>query len=235
MRSKDEAALAVRRSGFTLIELLVVIAIIAILAAILFPVFAKAREKGRQAACFSNLRQMGLVMMQYLEDYDGIYPHFSTATMPDRATIYSVKYGIYYMFEPYMKNYRILRCPTTYDQNIISYFVNGYGSWTLCGWESINTSANSANVVTPSQVVAMFDVTRDPSVTSYYPWGSAFNSFRSDFFNPPLHLGGMNFCFAEGHAHFYKTDHIGSSLGMTYVTMQISFNRDYNPGKPSTW
>jgi prepilin-type N-terminal cleavage/methylation domain-containing protein len=64
-----------RRRAFTLIELLVVIAIIAILAAILFPVFARAREKARQAACMSNLKQIGLAMMQYAQDYDQyMYP-----------------------------------------------------------------------------------------------------------------------------------------------------------------
>jgi prepilin-type N-terminal cleavage/methylation domain-containing protein/prepilin-type processing-associated H-X9-DG protein len=63
-----------KNKGFTLIELLVVIAIIAILAAILFPVFAKAREKARQTACLSNMKQLGLGLMQYVSDYDGVYP-----------------------------------------------------------------------------------------------------------------------------------------------------------------
>src|SRR5438067_179265 len=62
------------RRGFTLIELLVVIAIIAILAAILFPVFAQAREKARQAGCTSNLKQISLATMMYLQDYDETYP-----------------------------------------------------------------------------------------------------------------------------------------------------------------
>jgi prepilin-type N-terminal cleavage/methylation domain-containing protein len=68
----------VRKKGFTLIELLVVIAIIAILAAILFPVFARAREKARQSACLSNVKQLGLGIMQYVQDYDGMYPDSSS-------------------------------------------------------------------------------------------------------------------------------------------------------------
>ena len=63
-----------RKRAFTLIELLVVIAIIAILAAILFPVFARARENARRASCLSNLKQIGLGVMQYNQDYDGHYP-----------------------------------------------------------------------------------------------------------------------------------------------------------------
>src|SRR4028119_34289 len=63
------------RSAFTLIELLVVIAIIAILAAILFPVFAQAREKARQASCVSNLRQIGTALLMYVQDYDETYPN----------------------------------------------------------------------------------------------------------------------------------------------------------------
>src|SRR5918911_1001893 len=73
MRRRNGAAYG-RASGFTLIELLVVIAIIAILAAILFPVFAQAREKARMVACLSNTKQIGLAVMQYVQDYDETYP-----------------------------------------------------------------------------------------------------------------------------------------------------------------
>ena len=70
------------RRGFTLIELLVVIAIIAILAAILFPVFARAREKARQASCLSNLKQLGLGLMMYAQDYDERLPGTYTMVPP---------------------------------------------------------------------------------------------------------------------------------------------------------
>lgn len=93
--------MSIRRRGFTLIELLVVIAIIAILAAILFPVFAQAREKARGITCLSNQKQIGLGLMMYLEDYDETYPlaqYFSDpGTWQDQQTWYS---NIY----PYIKN-----------------------------------------------------------------------------------------------------------------------------------
>src|SRR4028119_1048011 len=76
-RVGQHAARQNRKKGFTLIELLVVIAIIAILAAILFPVFARARENARRASCQSNLKQIGLGLMQYTQDYDEKYPLFN--------------------------------------------------------------------------------------------------------------------------------------------------------------
>lgn len=87
------------RHGFTLIELLVVIAIIAILAAILFPVFAQAREKARQIACLSHAKQIGTATMMYTQDYDEMYP--------------SSHWGIYFVsIQPYTKNEQLWACPS---------------------------------------------------------------------------------------------------------------------------
>jgi len=103
-----------KKRGFTLIELLVVIAIIAILAAILFPVFAKAREKARQAACLSNVKQLGLAVVLYAGDYDGQYPCAAGyddffATHP----IYNSKFPMWQDFlQPYIKNRGLLMCPS---------------------------------------------------------------------------------------------------------------------------
>lgn len=91
-----------KRSAFTLIELLVVIAIIAILAAILFPVFAKVREKARQASCASNLKQLGLAVTQYVQDYDETFPN---SYLPN---VGSWRQSIY----PYVKSSALYRCPS---------------------------------------------------------------------------------------------------------------------------
>jgi prepilin-type N-terminal cleavage/methylation domain-containing protein/prepilin-type processing-associated H-X9-DG protein len=96
-----------KRNGFTLIELLVVIAIIAILAAILFPVFAQAREKARQTTCVSNLKQIGTGLMMYVQDYDERYPIFSFASCyPGYDAIWTTE------IMPYTKNERVFVCPS---------------------------------------------------------------------------------------------------------------------------
>jgi prepilin-type N-terminal cleavage/methylation domain-containing protein len=98
-----------RRSGFTLIELLVVIAIIAILAAILFPVFARAREQARRTGCLSNLRQIGLACHMYADDFDERLPVSSHVSNPHPRLVAQIM--------PYMKNHAILYCPSAARAN----------------------------------------------------------------------------------------------------------------------
>ncbi|WP_309715056.1 DUF1559 domain-containing protein [Armatimonas sp.] len=102
-----------KRSAFTLIELLVVIAIIAILAAILFPVFAQAREKARQISCLSNQKQLGTALMMYTQDYDETLPAwpFNTiGTNPDFAAGWSYSMWVP-VVQPYVKNFGVFACP----------------------------------------------------------------------------------------------------------------------------
>ena len=109
------------RQGFTLIELLVVIAIISILAAILFPVFARARENARRTSCLSNLKQMGLAAMQYTQDYDETYP-FSLRTLASGTTPADMPDGQIWitgyitwqqMLFPYHKSVQVFWCPSS--------------------------------------------------------------------------------------------------------------------------
>jgi len=105
MMSSTNGALSARRhgSGFTLIELLVVIAIIAILAAILFPVFAQAREKARQTQCLSNAKQLGLATMMYVQDYDETYPRLYLYNTPAPRASWAT-YSWQDAIAPYVKN-----------------------------------------------------------------------------------------------------------------------------------
>ena len=103
-----------KQSGFTLIELLVVIAIIAILAAILFPVFAQVREKARQTSCLSNQRQVGTASLMYAQDYDEMVQNTELGGDAGEANEYF--WGD--MLQPYLKNWQILQCPSA-NQKIV--------------------------------------------------------------------------------------------------------------------
>src|ERR687894_734491 len=111
--------------GFTLIELLVVIAIIAILAAILFPVFAQAREKARQATCLSNCKQIGLASNMYVQDYDETFPAHDWPSgegrhsLPD-GRVFQGHLGWPLLFYPYIKSKGVFVCPS--DENPRSHF-----------------------------------------------------------------------------------------------------------------
>jgi prepilin-type N-terminal cleavage/methylation domain-containing protein/prepilin-type processing-associated H-X9-DG protein len=94
--------------GFTLIELLVVIAIIAILAAILFPVFAQARESARKSSCLSNMKQLGTALMMYAQDYDGTLMQTSWEKSPS----FNFQVHWSYILQPYVKNVAIFACPS---------------------------------------------------------------------------------------------------------------------------
>jgi prepilin-type N-terminal cleavage/methylation domain-containing protein/prepilin-type processing-associated H-X9-DG protein len=117
-----------RKQGFTLIELLVVIAIIAILAAILFPVFAQAREKARAISCLSNIKQIGTAIQMYTQDYDETYPY----GCPNGWWYYTW----FINTQPYIQNVNILKCPDdgaspewSWAGPRVSYASNGYMNW----------------------------------------------------------------------------------------------------------
>jgi prepilin-type N-terminal cleavage/methylation domain-containing protein/prepilin-type processing-associated H-X9-DG protein len=128
-----------KRHAFTLIELLVVIAIIAILAAVLFPVFARARENARKAACMSNLKQIGLGLMMYVQDYDETFPMAIMGYSAPNPDWYgdNTSHGAYWysILQPYVKNKQVFICPTAgqllTDTGALQNS-GGYG-WNICG------------------------------------------------------------------------------------------------------
>ena len=115
------------RCAFTLIELLVVIAIIALLAAILFPAFARARENARRTSCLSNMKQIGLGVIQYTQDYDEQFAPESTTTLYGEVfnfadpTVYSAYPNFLGSLIPYIKNTQIFACPSTLDAGTAPY------------------------------------------------------------------------------------------------------------------
>ncbi len=131
------------KRAFTLIELLVVIAIIAILAAILFPVFAQAREKARQISCLSNLQQIGTASQMYLQDYDETF--YSSQDVIPGLSIFGpnigmmLNFGSQYLLYPYTKNNQLFQCP---DDNQADYWGR------VSGWQpgSSNCVINGVNL-----------------------------------------------------------------------------------------
>ncbi len=146
------------RRAFTLIELLVVIAIIAILAAILFPVFAQAREKARQASCLSNLKQMGLAVSMYAQDYEA-YPFMSSPSNFQPRTRWAD-----YIY-PYVKNEQMFICPSV-PKNLVNKqwahdqtrLYGGYGyNYQYLGNSRFPFTAPDAAITTPAETIALTD------------------------------------------------------------------------------
>lgn len=193
-----------RRRGFTLIELLVVIAIIAILAAILFPVFARARENARKANCQSNLKQLGTAIMMYTQDYDETYtPAYvinPTVVWPQLLT-------------PYIKNTGVFRCPSDPDAwpilsntMALSYIPN-YNMHPPLDYVGA-AGISMAQVQRPAETITLAEnadgSTGNLVPNCQYAWGttgSAASSGYSPWARVSLrrHSDGSNYVFADGH------------------------------------
>jgi len=217
-----------RVNGFTLIELLVVIAIISILAAILFPVFARARENARRASCMSNLKQIGLGLMMYLQDYDGKYParyYYNGSSIPGStggkmigcilppttSTVYNA--DTKWILEPYIKSTQLTVCPSWtgdvaskgggYSYNLVAGVPHTYADVDVLSESTIEE---------PSLMVAFIDGSwgRDA-----YP---ASGSIRVDFCKIPgdscssserygRHMEGANAAYMDGHVKWNRVNY----------------------------
>ncbi len=212
------------RKGFTLIELLVVIAIIAILAAILFPVFAKAREKARQTSCLSNMKQIGLASQMYAQDYDERLPGSCGPRISWGPQYAGLQCGHEQIF-PYINNVQIFQCPSA------SYPLDGNLDLDFTYWPegmphpfensyAVNVAFRGlpmAQIQRPAEIIHWAELgidiiagypewwanrvgyTTPPGdlTTSYYPYNDMSCPGRP-------HSGGTNLVFADGHAKWLK-------------------------------
>jgi prepilin-type N-terminal cleavage/methylation domain-containing protein/prepilin-type processing-associated H-X9-DG protein len=189
------------RRGFTLIELLVVIAIIAILAAILFPVFARAREKARQTSCLSNQKQLALSVLMYAQDYDDMLPFGQTDGTPVTYVLASISAGTS-VLTPYVKNAQIARCPSEPT------YACGYG-WNYPHMPYRTTypgdALSLAKVSYPAEVMMFCDSNNFTWVycpTHYPAHGDGFCRVSD------RHNDGANCAFVDGHCKWLKRDTI---------------------------
>jgi prepilin-type N-terminal cleavage/methylation domain-containing protein/prepilin-type processing-associated H-X9-DG protein len=194
------------KQGFTLIELLVVIAIIAILAAILFPVFARARENARRASCQSQLKQIALGMKQYIQDYDEKF-------VPRRG-VNGTSEGWANLVQPYMKSEQIFQCPSEStapggmsSTTAIDYFYNySLGASYLAPpvYEQ-RGGVSEASIQYPTSTILNGDGAADTAQNSLFaiPAGAAqiAASIR--------HLDGANYSFVDGHVKWFRPEKIG--------------------------
>ncbi|MBI5833831.1 MAG: DUF1559 domain-containing protein [Armatimonadetes bacterium] len=205
-----------RRRAFTLIELLVVIAIIAILAAILFPVFAKAREKARCSSCSSNLKQIGVAMMQYVQDYDEMYLASNFGNLgtqfPGSAGFRgALTHGI----QPYLKSPQVLKCPSQSSTEVCSYGYNEY-IYSIGGWNSLAAVSNAPSGVASVSVVAESSF---PGIYNDWDGLNGLDRLRSQ--QSQAH-NGCNVCFADGHVKLINLGKIsGNSTAPNTATQEM--------------
>ena len=225
-----------RNSAFTLIELLVVIAIIAILAAILFPVFARARENARRSSCQSNLKQIGIGILQYTQDYDEKFPRsrVSGIALPanppanPNPVASQTDAPWHVVVQPYIKSYQVFKCPSntstathTRSNGLvpISYVSNGggteaedntnFGGIRPMGAQLAPGTA-IAQIASPSQLLL---VGEHPTRNEPEFYSLSVNSMT--FQN---HLGTTNFLFADGHVKAVRPTQLATPVNMWNVT-----------------
>ncbi len=239
--------------GFTLIELLVVIAIIAILAAILFPVFSRAREKARQTSCLSNLRQSATAVNQYVQDYDEAFPMsvylaFNSSLQPCAFTMLAA-------IEPYIKNKQIYQCPSEPRAMDIdaAFRAFGFAGGECGGFQYGSYPFNFAvfedgyvpGMLNPVPPVRLAEIQFPTETAMNYDGNLALQSqCNFNTFDSPVqarHMDFVNASFVDGHAKVVKAQESGC-VGLNinqqplkqYCITQAPYNRWCGSATPAT-
>ena len=217
--------------GFTLIELLVVIAIIAMLAAILFPVFAQAREQARKTQCLAHAKQMGTALTMYRQDWDSRGPFGGWEAGPQGQVDTNGPTSKFFedwqfTLQPYLKNAQMFRCPSdkvSYQNRPISYLYNNQlnaarvpaaeaqvqnSSEVVCIFEGCGPPASATMAAPPADLAAQFPA---KAFREYTIWGSNAALLASDKFGLPRHQQGGNVIYFDTHAKYVNYG-VGSSM-----------------------
>jgi len=215
-----------RRTGFTLIELLVVIAIIAILAAILFPVFARAREKARQASCQSNLKQVGLALVMYVQDYDERFP-----------CVRQGPGGWAQITQSYVKNWQVYNCPsvdatlrtcgpvTSHGNPAAPPSSNPLGAgvyeggYMMCAWEQEGCCYPGPKL-SSFQFPATTYLALEGNCMGAY-WGAFVTDGAPYAHHQYRHNGGLNCVYVDGHVKWLKKTE-GKYQALDNATLNMS-------------
>jgi prepilin-type N-terminal cleavage/methylation domain-containing protein/prepilin-type processing-associated H-X9-DG protein len=237
-----------KRKAFTLIELLVVIAIIAILAAILFPVFARARENARRASCLSNLKQIGLGIMMYTQDYDEKFPPIYFATVSTNPPADGFWTNYYWWWQnivyPYVKSDQLFVCPSSPATNVTAPSTGHYGANSLLfvqsGGISLAAVQNSASTYMAmdfgnyNAYVSAFVLNTSPA-SGYLPGAggtlgqsctgmSSSTNLIADCQSVGRHFDGDNVLFADGHVKWLQVTTIYGQAKQAAPTLYGAWN-----------